>query len=258
MDHTLPRILRITQPIEETNSNSSSMIADHPAIKFSFSIREGQYNLRGWTLFMLKDEKGYLILYFANPKAFYDDSLMVQNMINAFVRSSMQSSPDLVGLKVGHRPYDLAVNPVTNKIYVLNQGSGTVSVIDGYSERSDTNITVGSNTTAQLTAIAVDQYTNSIYVADDSGKVYIINGATNTFAHKPINVGGEPGRIVVSPFLDDTFVTNMKYNNISMIQPAVNNSVVDRDAVGYYSIGIALMSSRGCTWQATVLMKSLS
>jgi len=31
----------------------------------------------------------------------------------------------------GNLPYAVAVNPVTNKVYVVNYGSSTVTVIDG-------------------------------------------------------------------------------------------------------------------------------
>ena len=34
-------------------------------------------------------------------------------------------------IPVGANPYGVAVNPVTNKIYVTNENSGTVSVING-------------------------------------------------------------------------------------------------------------------------------
>ena len=34
-------------------------------------------------------------------------------------------------IKVGGIPYGAAVNPTTNMVYVANEGSGTISVIDG-------------------------------------------------------------------------------------------------------------------------------
>ncbi len=39
---------------------------------------------------------------------------------------------------VGNSPYAVAVNPVTNKIYVLNRGSDSVTVIDGVSNTTMT------------------------------------------------------------------------------------------------------------------------
>ena len=43
----------------------------------------------------------------------------------------------------GSYPYAVAVNPVTNKIYVANQGSNTVTVIDGASNTT-TTVNVGT------------------------------------------------------------------------------------------------------------------
>ena len=83
----------------------------------------------------------------------------------------------------------MAVNSVTNKIYVANcpgvpasfyvcgqSGSGSVTVIDG-----------ATNGTLELTyalvdpgAVAVNPLTNKVYISDESGMVVIIDGATNT------------------------------------------------------------------------------
>ena len=38
---------------------------------------------------------------------------------------------DISDISVGGHPTSIAVNPITNKIYVVNSNSDTVSVIDG-------------------------------------------------------------------------------------------------------------------------------
>ena len=69
----------------------------------------------------------------------------------------------------------VAVNPVTNKIYVANS-SGTVTVIDG---ATNTTTTVAAGTAP--IAVAVNPVTNKIYVANQgSNNVTVIDGATNT------------------------------------------------------------------------------
>ena len=62
---------------------------------------------------------------------------------------------------VGNNPNAVAVNPVTNKIYVANNGGTTVTVIDG-ATNGTTNVNVGS----QPIAVAVNPVTNMIYVAN--------------------------------------------------------------------------------------------
>jgi len=60
----------------------------------------------------------------------------------------------------GSYPKVLAVNPVTNKIYVANQGNRTVTVIDGASNGT-TTIAAGSTPYS----VAVNPVTNKVYVA---------------------------------------------------------------------------------------------
>ena len=55
----------------------------------------------------------------------------------------------------------MAVNPVTNKIYVANQNSNTVTVIDG---ATNTTATVAAGNTPF--AVAVNPVTNKIYVTN--------------------------------------------------------------------------------------------
>jgi DNA-binding beta-propeller fold protein YncE len=99
---------------------------------------------------------------------------------------------------VGTNPSAIAVNPVTNKIYVANcippsggiggRGTpGTVTVIDGA-----TNTTTTVLAGICPTAIAVNPATNKIYVANfgfssitcgsctNFGSITVIDGATNT------------------------------------------------------------------------------
>ncbi|MBJ8113991.1 YVTN family beta-propeller repeat-containing protein, partial [Bacillus cereus group sp. N6] len=47
-------------------------------------------------------------------------------------------------ITVGTGPDDIAVNKITNKIYVANYGSNTVSVIDGSNNGVIATISVGS------------------------------------------------------------------------------------------------------------------
>ena len=79
---------------------------------------------------------------------------------------------------MGYYPYGVAVNSVTNRIYVANQcgsdptcaSDGTVSVIDGASNTVIATVTVGS----RPYGVAVNSVTNQIYVANICGNdVYL-------------------------------------------------------------------------------------
>ena len=76
----------------------------------------------------------------------------------------------------------MAVNPVTNKIYVANQRQ-QMTVIDGATNDHHPGV-VGSNPRA----VAVNPVTNKIYVANVRDTVTVIDGATNTTI--TVKVGG--------------------------------------------------------------------
>ena len=59
-------------------------------------------------------------------------------------------------------PVVVAVNPVTNKIYVANGDSGNVTVIDGASNAVDATVAAGTGPRT----VAVNPVTNKVYVAN--------------------------------------------------------------------------------------------
>jgi YVTN family beta-propeller protein len=105
-------------------------------------------------------------------------------------------------------PYALAVNPVTDKIYVTASatgGSSSVIVIDGATNNL-TNVPVPG----MGAAVAVNPLTNKIYVtdlaADGSGSVKVIDGATNNFTN--VAVGHSPVALAVNPATNKIYVAN--------------------------------------------------
>jgi YVTN family beta-propeller protein len=101
-------------------------------------------------------------------------------------------------LQVGGDPEDIAVNPVTNKIYILNPGNGTVTVLDSKSGTVK-NILVGLGS-CLYDCIGVDSKNNKIYVANsDDNTVSVIDGNNDT-VKKTIPVGEEPTFILVTTY----------------------------------------------------------
>src|SRR5260370_40234046 len=95
---------------------------------------------------------------------------------------------------VGATPVAVAVNPVTNQIYVTNNTSNDVTVIDG-ATNTTTRVAAGT----QPFGVAVNPVTNKIYVANKvSNNVTGSGGATNApttapTAKKPTGGGGAAG-----------------------------------------------------------------
>src|SRR5258706_10716 len=77
---------------------------------------------------------------------------------------------------VGVNPFGVGVNPTTNLIYVSNQNSNNVSVIDGITNTVVATVGVGNIPNG----VGVNPNTNFIYVANNSSNnVSVINGNTN-------------------------------------------------------------------------------
>lgn len=78
-------------------------------------------------------------------------------------------------IPVGAGPSSVAVNPRTNRIYVANRDSDTVSVIDGATNTVVSTIPVEGGPTG----VAVNAKTNRVYVTNGNDYVSVIDGATN-------------------------------------------------------------------------------
>ena len=119
----------------------------------------------------------------------------------------------------GSQPRAVALNPVTNKIYVANYGDGTVTVIDGATNTTQT-VTVGSSPYA----LAVNAVTNKIYVANYySNSLTVIDGATNGTSTVS-NVGTYPYAVAVNSVTNKIYLTNAGTSDVTVID-GVTNSV---------------------------------
>ena len=66
-------------------------------------------------------------------------------------------------IQVGKRPVDIDVNPETNKTYVVNYDSDTLSIINS-TNKVEKEIDIGNNPVS----VAVNPNTNKIYVSHKS------------------------------------------------------------------------------------------
>ena len=103
-------------------------------------------------------------------------------------------------LATGNNPRSLAVNPVTNKIYIANYSGNNVTVIDG---ATNATTTVATGTTPS--AVAVNPLTNKIYVVNNgSNNVTVIDGATNATSTVP--VATYPTAVAVNPVTNKIYI----------------------------------------------------
>ena len=95
-----------------------------------------------------------------------------------------QGQAVIATVPAGNGPGAVAVNPVTNKIYVANGTSNNVTVIDG---ATNATTTVTDPNAVGPVALAVNPVTNKIYVANgpdifSTEIVTVVDGATNSTA----------------------------------------------------------------------------
>jgi YVTN family beta-propeller protein len=106
-------------------------------------------------------------------------------------------------IPVGSGTADIAVNPITNMIYVLNWRDETVSVIDG----STNTVTATIPLVGTPISIAVNPTTNTIYTGNSDKTVQAIDGATNALlATIPITFQGYPITIDADPATNRIYV----------------------------------------------------
>ncbi|MDM8566354.1 beta-propeller fold lactonase family protein, partial [Candidatus Halobeggiatoa sp. HSG11] len=107
-------------------------------------------------------------------------------------------------IDVNKEPTAVAINYLTNKIYVANNGSGNVTVIDGYNNNVIKIVRVGDHPGA----IAINPQTNKIYVANNgSGNVTVIDGDSYDVI-KTVAVGNHPIAIAINTQDNKIYVAN--------------------------------------------------
>ncbi len=129
--------------------------------------------------------------------------------------SILKSNPQI---KVGEGPSAIAINPTTNKIYVVNSEVDTVSILDSNSG----HITDIPHVGPRPIFIDLNEDTNQIYVTNfASDTVSVINATTNNHI-KDIPVGENPSFIALNSETGLLYVANSGSGSISVIDTQTN------------------------------------
>ena len=144
----------------------------------------------------------------------------------AFLASGLATLPArgqsiVTTVPTGTNPGAVAVDAVTNKVYVANTGSNNVTVIDGASN-TPTTVAAGKSPNA----VAVNAVTNKIYVTNNGdSSVTVIDGATNGTTTIGINSFPSIGPTNLPVAVVANSVTNKVYAAASSID-GIQSSVV--------------------------------
>lgn len=140
------------------------------------------------------------------------------------------------------QPFAIAINPVTNIIYVANTGGGSsfgsVTVIDGATDTYVATMSDGNSDAPQ--AIVVNSETNIVYVANNvSGNVTHYSGSTRNL-NGTINVGSSLGTIGVG-----TGPAALALNPGANLLYVVNSGVVNGSQINHGGISVVNTTSNG-------------
>jgi len=159
--------------------------------------------------------------------------------IQAFAVPSIQYVP------IGTYPGNIAVNPVSNKIYVVNHvphANGNVSVIDGKSNLA-TTVPAGS----VPNYIAINHITNKIYIANTGGislpgdTVTQIDGMTNITTKIPL---GKHSGIAINTITNKLYIAHGDAGYISVVDCASNSSILINSGGDPFQIAVNEKTNR--------------
>jgi YVTN family beta-propeller protein len=220
-------------------------VSDNPAYKivFTYNFKERLYKVM--EVYTMVGNKVYIINYEAPIDKYSSYLSTIEKMITSMKIQGIESinARTQSGIKLDGAPVDLAVNSITNKLYVAVPEVDKVYVIDGSMNKIISNITVGG----YPNAVAINSDTNTIYIASpETDKVYVIDGFANDVVAN-ISVGQLVGDIAV-----DTnefggvgslaFVTNSGNNTVSVIDGTTNKNISNPIELGKSPFGVAINS----------------
>jgi YVTN family beta-propeller protein len=115
--------------------------------------------------------------------------------------------------------HDIVLNPENGNMYVTNHGSGTVSIIDGSTNKILKTISVGE----LPSRIAFNPENGNMYVTNQgSGTVSIINSSTNRVVEN-ISVGGVPSRIAFNAENGNMYIADWNSSTVKVMDSQTHN-----------------------------------
>jgi YVTN family beta-propeller protein len=166
-----------------------------------------------------------------------DETLYIASSVTEKVYAINQTALKTTPISVGIRPLGLAITLDGKWVYVANQGSGTVSVINTTTNNVTITVPVGS----EPYEVAVDPNGECVYVTNEgSGTVSVINTTTNNVT-ATVPVGIHPTGVVVTPDSKKVYVAN--HNSYKGTVSVINTTtlkVTPIDIQGVNLCGVAV------------------
>jgi len=133
---------------------------------------------------------------------------------------------------VGKAPVSVAVDAVAGRIYVANSGDGTVSAIDGVSQRVVATVAVG----AHPYSIAVNRRTGEVFVSHTfSDRTTVLDGATGGVTQLPT---GSADLIAIDEAANTAYLLGYEGGTLTIVEGA--GHAMRKRETGKHAWGMAL------------------
>jgi YVTN family beta-propeller protein len=146
-------------------------------------------------------------------------------------------------------PYVVAVNSKTNRIYAagcnFQTGAGSmVVVIDGNTNKVITDISLNQSCGLGTQGIAVNQFTNRVYVSDyDDNQEVVIDGSSNQIVARIDLLGRAPLSVAVDVVTNQVWVALDGSGDVDILD-GNNNTLLETITVGnVFVAGVAIDAS---------------
>lgn len=157
---------------------------------------------------------------------------IVTAMILAAAAPVLPADVPIATIPVGDAPVAVAVNPVTQRVYVANYYGGTVSLIDGVTDSTVATITMPRTTSIAVpVAVAVDPlvsravvgnwYSDIISVIDEASASAVATIATE-YSH-----GAGPRAVAMNPAASKAYVVDYGNNAVCVVDMTTLTRVKD-------------------------------
>jgi YVTN family beta-propeller protein len=143
--------------------------------------------------------------------------------------------------------YGLGLNDRTQMLYTSNTRDGSVWAIDLKTGRTIARIADPSDSTAHTYRVVVDEASNTVYVsiADTPGRVWVIDGNTNTLAHVIENVGTRATGLALDAAANKLYAASLGTNEIVVVDLATRQVVSRMPSGGEGPIQLAVDTAGG-------------
>jgi YVTN family beta-propeller protein len=159
------------------------------------------------------------------PYGTTDNLSIINGTTNTFVGS---------GVEVGAFPLGVAVDPVTDRIYVANAGSDNLTVINGSTNQV---LSVAPDTGTDPISVLYDPLTGDLYITNSgSNNLTAINGTTDQPASAgiPLASGSGPWGLALDGSNGDLFVGGNPDGNVTVVDPATGQILNASIPLGSY------------------------